>query len=138
MTDLEALQAALAAEHAIIYGYGVAGARLTGKAEALATASIRVQRERRDTLSGLVTAAGATPVAAAPAYRTPFPVTGATTARRLAAALETGGTGAAWDLVAASAPDSPARRLAVAWLSDAAVRIARWGEPVPPLPGQPT
>ena len=87
---LQALQAALAAEHAAVYGYGVAGALLTGAAQAMALADWQAHQEARDTLHAMITKLGATPVAASAAYELPFPVRDARSARRLAAALEDG------------------------------------------------
>jgi len=138
VSDQDALQAALAAEQAIVYGYGVLGAHLSGADQQLAGASLQVHQERRDAIAALITGAGATPSPAAAAYGLPFPVTGAGTARRLAVQLETSGAGAAWDLVSAAAPGSAARGVGIEWLADAAARVQRWGGAVPALPGQPS
>ena len=46
----------------------------------------------RDTLEAMLTRRGATRLAAAPAYKLPFPVTGAASAKKLAATLEDGVT----------------------------------------------
>ncbi len=137
MTELSALKAALAAEQAIVYGYGVVGAHLSGKEEKLASVLLTAHQERRDRLSALITSLGALPPPALPAYRLPFGVTDATTARQLAVVLEEGASGAAWDLVAASAPRSTARELAVAWLSNTAVATSEWGHMPAALPGAP-
>jgi hypothetical protein len=136
MSDLAALQAALAAEDAAIYGYGVAGALLTGTDRDYATGVLQAHQVVRDRLMALVSALGPTPVAAQPAYQLPSRVTNPATARELAASLEQGVAGAFWDLVAASAPASQTRSLAIGWLSDTAIRAAHWG-PAQPLPGQP-
>ena len=71
--ELQALQAALAAEHAAVYGYGVAGAMLSGADQALAMADWKAHQEARDTLQAMITKLGATPVAASAAYELPFP-----------------------------------------------------------------
>jgi uncharacterized protein DUF4439 len=136
MTELEALQAALAAEHATVYGYGVAGAVLRGADRGYATAALNAHLALRDRLIALVTSLKAAPVAAQPAYQLPSAVTDATTARALAAHLEEGGAGAVWDVIAASAPGGRVRAAAITWLSDAAVRAAHWGAKQA-LPGQP-
>lgn len=136
MSDIAALQAALAAEQAIVYGYGFVGAHLSGHAEDYAAACLRQHQQRRDQLAGLLDTARVMPTTGPPAYQVPVP-SGPSQARQLAAQLEGGGAGAAWDLVAASAPASTARRLAIAWIADAAVSINSWGQAVPPLPGQP-
>jgi hypothetical protein len=137
MSELVALKQALAAEQAVVYGYGVAGAHLKGKDEKLAAARLVVHQDLRDRLAALITALGAVPAAGPAAYRLPFPVSGAATARQLAAHLESGAAGAAWDLAAASGPRSTGRRLAIEWLSDAAVAASQWGFAPSALPGSP-
>jgi hypothetical protein len=84
----------------------------------------------------LVKALHGKPVAAQPAYQLPQPVVDQTSARALAAHLETGAAGSLWDLVAASPPGGRLRSLAIGWLSEAAVRAAHWGARQA-LPGQP-
>ena len=136
MTVVTALQAALAAEYATVYGYGVVGARLTGADQGYATTALEAHMVTRDRLIGLVSALGATPVAALPAYRLPFAVTDTASAKQLAAQLEQGCAGAAWDLIAASAPSTSLRSLGISWIADAAVRATHWGG-TQALPGQP-
>jgi hypothetical protein len=136
VTELAALQAALAAEQATIYGYGVSGAILQGADRNYATAALAAHMLVRDRLTSKISATHATPVTAQPAYELPFPVTTATTARELASHLEQGCAGAFWDLVAASPPQSGPRSLAIGWLTDTALRAAHWGA-AQALPGQP-
>ena len=136
--ELDALQRAVAAENAIVYGYGLVGSHLTGSAEAYADASLQAHLARQSQLEAMIRAAGATPVAASPAYRSPIAVTNATSAARLGAYLEEAAEGAAWDLVSTAAPSSDVRRLAVAWLSDATSRATRWRGGLPDaFPGRP-
>ncbi|HET6909003.1 MAG TPA: ferritin-like domain-containing protein [Mycobacteriales bacterium] len=140
MTGAEALARAVAAEQQVIYGYGVAGAHLTGPQLGAALAALDVHRIRRDTLMQLLSAAGGRAPVEAPAYALPFAVTTPSTARALCALLEDGCAGAAWDLTAATAAHSPTRSLAVTWLGDSAVRAAQWrgrGAALPALPGRP-
>jgi hypothetical protein len=137
VTELAALQAALAAEQATIYGYGVSGSILRGSDRDYATDALEAHMVVRDRLIALVTAMGATPVAARAAYRLPFAVTGQTTAGALAGHVERGCADAFWDLVAATGPGSAVRTLAIGWLGDAAIRAAHWGAQQA-LPGQPT
>ena len=59
-----ALQAALAAENAAIFGYGVAGAHLTGSSLAAAEQDWTRHNEARDTLAAMIRQLGATPAAA--------------------------------------------------------------------------
>ena len=136
MTLREALAAALAVEHQVVYGYGVAGAHLSAAARPRALRALDAHRQRRDRLAALV---GPSAPAAAAAYALPFPVRDDATARSLCAVLEDGCAGAAWDLVAAAAAASTGRDLGVSWLAESAVAAARWRgvSPGPPLPGQP-
>ena len=136
MGELVALKQAIAAEQAVVYGYGVVGAHLRGTDRRLAASRLTSHQALRDRLAGLITALGALPPPAQPAYQLPFAVTSAASARRLAAQLENGAAGAAWDLVASTASRSAARSTAVEWLADAAVAAARWGAELPALPGR--
>lgn len=75
MTDVDALQRTLAAEHAAIYVFGALG----GRASTLDAVGLRTALDtayddhlaRRNHLRTLVAAAGEIPVAAEPAYRLP-------------------------------------------------------------------
>src|ERR1700748_1165448 len=87
-----ALQAALAAEHAAVYGYGVLGAMLSGSGQADARADWAAHQVARDTLVAMLAKLDVTPVAASPAYQLPFPVTSAKSAAKLAVTLEEGVT----------------------------------------------
>jgi hypothetical protein len=83
-----ALQSALAAENAAIYGYGVAGAQLGTAARAQALRDWTQHEVGRDQLQAMLTSLGVKPVAAQPAYRLPFPVHGTRAAISLAGYLE--------------------------------------------------
>ena len=83
-----ALQAALDAEHAAVYGYGVAGAHLAGAKQRAAARDWAAHEAARDTLAAMIIALGAQPVAASAAYQLPFPVHGERSAVMLAALLE--------------------------------------------------
>jgi hypothetical protein len=140
--QVQAMQGALAAEHAVIYGYAAAGAHLAGADLAAARAADRVHRDRRDALAADIRERDAEPVTAEPAYRLPFPVTGRPAALKLLATLEDGAA-AAWHYLVAAAADARVRRTAVAVLIDAAVRATGWRltvEPAKaavPFPGRP-
>lgn len=136
MGDLAALQAALATEYEVVYGYGVAGAHLSDDAETYALSRLTVHMQRRDALTALIASAGGTPVSARAAYRLPFRVTNATSAGLLAGHLEQGASDAYWDLVAAAPASSSARQQAIDWLTDSAMSAAQWGA-TQALPGQP-
>src|SRR5664279_663452 len=118
------LQTVLAGEHAAIYGYGVAGAALAGGQRSRALSEFTSHRIRRDQLEALIRARGGQPVAAAPSYVLPAPVTSAADAVVLATLLEER-LAAVWaDAVAGLAGDL--RALAVGGLRDCAVSAARW------------
>lgn len=99
---LDAAQAALAAEHAAVYGYGVVGGRLDDARRAEATAAYDAHRARRDALARTVRDLGGKPAVAAAAYALPFEVPDAAAALRLAADLEDRIAGVYSDLVRAS------------------------------------
>jgi len=75
MTPIEALQAALAAEHAAVYVVGVLGAQASESRQptlyAALAGSYRDHRRSRDQLSVLIAKNGADPVAAEVAYAVP-------------------------------------------------------------------
>ncbi|MFE5914822.1 ferritin-like domain-containing protein [Streptomyces wedmorensis] len=124
MTALDAAQAALAAEHAAVYGYGVVGGRIGTERRPEARAAYEAHRARRDALRRTVRDLGGTPVAAEAAYALPFPVADPAGAVRLAAVLEDRVAGVYSDLVRAA--EGPMRREAAAALREAAVRAVRW------------
>ena len=121
---LRAAQAALAAEHAAVYGYGVVGGRIGDDRLAEAREGYAAHRARRDTLARTVRDMGGTPDSAAPAYALPFAVPDAPAAIRLAAELENRVAAVYADLVRASA--GTLRRQAAGALREAAVRAVRW------------
>jgi hypothetical protein len=131
---ISALQGALAAEHVAIFGYGVLGAHLLGAQRQTADQMWNSHRARRDRLRSYVEAGGATPVAAAPAYRLPSPVSSPRTAAQLAARLEDGVTAGYAGL--AGAADPALRRYAAQAMQEATVRAVRWrGSPPAAFPG---
>jgi hypothetical protein len=123
-STLAAAQAALAAEDAAVYGYGVVGARVGAGLRSDARTAYDAHRAQRDALTRAVRGLGAQPVAADPAYALPFPVPDEATAVRLAAYLEDRIAGSYADLVRAA--DGDLRRVAAAALRDAALRAVRW------------
>ncbi len=132
---ITALQAVLAAENAAIFGYGVAGAHLTGRRQATATAYWNDHRSARDTLAAMLRASGQQPVAADDAYRLPFGVHTATEAVSLAVFLEDGVTTAYLGLVAAG--DAGLRAFGALAMQDSAVRAAFWRGASVAFPGIP-
>ncbi|MFE0633255.1 ferritin-like domain-containing protein [Streptomyces sp. NPDC058864] len=121
---LKAVQAALSAEHAAVYGYGIVGARVGGRLTEQAQQAYDAHRARRDALRRTVGDLGGEPVAAEPAYALPFDVPDGASAVRLAAELEDRVAGVYADLVRAA--DADLRRGAADALREAAVRAVRW------------
>ena len=78
MSDVDALQRTLAGEHAAVFVLAALGGRAsTLTAPQLRTAigtAVETHVEYRDHLRTVIAAAGAVPVAAAPAYRLPEPL----------------------------------------------------------------
>ncbi|MFI5568307.1 ferritin-like domain-containing protein [Streptomyces sp. NPDC051740] len=131
--ELRALQAALAAEHAAVYGYGVVGGRIGKDRRTEARTAYDAHRARRDALVRTVKDAGGAPVAAAAGYALPFPVPDAAAAVRLAAELEDRVAGVYADLVRASGGER--RRGAAEAMREAAVRSVRWNGESVAFPG---
>jgi hypothetical protein len=123
MSELDALQTALAAEHATVHVLGALGSRTSASASpglfrALSDA-FTTHRARRDQLSRWIRDDGATPVASEPAYRLP-PAVGPDAVTRAALDLERScAESYAW-LVAHTT--GTRRRWAVQALTNAAVR----------------
>jgi len=132
---IAALQAALAAEHAAVYGYGVVGAMLAGTGRADARADWLAHQVARDNLAAMLARLGATPVSASPAYRLPFAVTGAASAKRLAATLEKGVTSAYLGLVAVNSP--ALRAFGAKAMQTSANRATAWSGTTVAFPGMP-
>ncbi|MGW5866778.1 ferritin-like domain-containing protein [Streptomyces sp. NPDC055239] len=122
--ELKAVQAALAAEHAAVYGFGVVGGRIGEGRRSEARTAYDTHRARRDELQRAVRDLGGEPEPSAAAYALPFAVPDSAAAVRLATDLEERVAGVYSDLVRAS---TGARRGSAAEaLRDAAVRAARW------------
>lgn len=135
ITPVPALQAALAAENAAIYGYGVAGAHLTGGSRSSAEQYWTGHRQARDTLTAMIMARHVTPAAALAYYDLPFAVNSAATATALAARLEDGVTAAYLGLVAV--PDQRLRTFGAMAMQAAAERAAYWRGSTEAFPGLP-
>ncbi len=133
--DRRALQTLLGAEHAAVYGYGVAGARLAGPARERAERVWAAHRSRRDELAGMVADLGGTPEPPAASYALPFAVGSPDDARTLVTLVEER-LAAIWaDAVAAMAGEL--RTFAAQGLTDAATAAARWRGGSVPFPGLP-
>jgi hypothetical protein len=128
-----ALQAALAAEHAAVYGYGVAGAHLAGARLQAATSYWTAHQVARDSLTAMLTALGAQPVPSAASYQLPFPVPDAPAAVRLATYLEERVATAYLGLVALTPVGL--RRFGAQSTQTAALRAAWWRGSTLAFPG---
>lgn len=130
-----ALQAALAAENAAVYGCGVAGAHLSGGQLNTIIQAWNAHRARRDQLQAMLRARGAKPEAALPSYRLPQPVAGPRDAVSLALLIEDRVTTAYLGLVAL--PDATLRGYGALAMQEAAVRAAVWRGGTTAFPGLP-
>ena len=130
---LAALQAALAAEDAAIFGYGVAGAHLSGNRKSAAEQDWTGHNEARDTLTAMISALGAAPAAGQAFYRLPFQVNDAASAAKLAAYLEEGVTRAYLGMVAVS--DRRLRTFGALAMQNSAERAAFWRGTTEAFPG---
>ncbi|MGY1987451.1 ferritin-like domain-containing protein [Blastococcus sp. SYSU DS0669] len=120
-----ALDAALAAEHAAVWGYGVVGAALPPEQRGAAAAAETGHRQVRDRVTTLLGERGADPALPEAGYALPFPVLSPVDAAALAAVLEEG-VAAAWVRVLDRAAERTTRALAVEALTAAEVRAVAW------------
>ena len=134
MSTLDALQAALAGEHACVYAYGLVGAHVSEGAMERARAAYETHRARREELSRQIRLRNAEPVAAMPAYVVPIEVNDNASARQLAGLIEQRLAVLYADLVSATSVPS-LRELAVSTLIETAVLAARWTGDTNALPG---
>jgi hypothetical protein len=129
-----ALQSALAAEHAAVYGYGVVGAYLTGSQQGTATTDWVAHQVARDRLEAMLRSAGASqPTAAAVAYQLPMPVRNAREAVALAVVLEDRVATAYLGLVALS--NTAIREYGAQQVQASALRAASWRGSTVAFPG---
>ena len=133
--EVTALQAALAAENAAIYGCGIAGAHMSGGQLDAMTRAWDAHRARRDQLTAMLRDRNAVPVAALPAYRLPLQVNSAHDAVSLALLLEDRVTTVYLGLVAL--PDAQLREFGALAMQDSAVRAAAWRGRAVAFPGLP-
>jgi hypothetical protein len=123
-TELDALQATLAAEHAAVYVLTLVGSRTSESAERELYTALRAayeaHRRSRDTLIGAIAGLGATPGPAAAAYTAPAGLDTSDGRYQVALALEQGCAATYAALVGATSGD---RRLeAIGLLNDVAAR----------------
>jgi hypothetical protein len=128
-----ALQGALAAENSAVYGYGVAGAHLTGARRAAAVRNWVAHENARDALTAMLAARGAQPVAAAAVYALPFRVHNAAAAVALATVLEDRLSAAYLGLVGLA--DPAMRAFGARGARTAALRAVTWRGSTLAFPG---
>ena len=132
---VDGIRAALTAEYAAVYGYGVVGAHLRGAALAEASRALAWHQGREALLRAALSARGAEVPAPEAAYVLPFPVSSAVTAARLATALEEG-VGTVYANLVADGEGGDRQDAAVA-LGQCALRAAQWRGFSVPFPGLP-
>jgi hypothetical protein len=142
---IKALQVALAAEHAAVYGYSAAGGHLSVTRRPLAVTHFTAHSAARDLLAGAIRGRSAKAPAALPAYAVPVLADGVAAAAFLATLEDATAAGYAGVL---GATDDPAlRKLAVGGLIASAARATTWRQvsgakqvtrPFPGIAGTPT
>jgi Domain of unknown function (DUF4439) len=130
-----AISAALAAEQAAIYGYGVVGSHVTGTEAAAARAYWTAHQAAADKLTALLQAREAAVPPAAAAYQLPHAVRTPAQAASLAVTLEDQVLSAYLGLIAVD--DEPLRALGARQARTAALRAAAWRGSTVAFPGLP-
>ena len=137
MTPVEALQKALAAEHAAVHLYGLLGAQSSKSEQPVLFARLddaySAHRDSRDRLTVLVAAKGADPVAAKVDYAAPGPTSTPAQIEAVARTLERRVTRTYGELVANTAGTD--RRWAITALDGSALREVAFGVPPAHFPG---
>lgn len=134
LTDAEALQNALRAEHAAVYGYGFIGAHCAGKDRERSYECLDAHRTKRDTLRGELVRLSVDPAASKSVYALPD-ATDQDTLDTFATELEERTTHGYLRLAAAD--DVALRDLAARSLQEATIRGLTWGAELVDLPGFP-
>ena len=137
MTPVQALQKALAAEHAAVHLYGLLGGQSSKSRQPLLFARLErtyeEHRAARDELTVLVTRNGAEPVAAKVDYAVPGPTSTPGQIRAVARTLERRVTRTYGELVANTAGGE--RRWAITALDTSALRELSFGAAPSDFPG---
>lgn len=122
---VDAIQLALDAEHAAIWTYGLVTAFLPDDFTKSVDRAAAEHRLRRDACQSVLSAAGATPHPAEPAYLPPEPVRDITSSMALVIAAETDAT-RTWRALLERTDDSALRVFALDALTSSAMRVTRW------------
>ena len=121
---IKALQTAMAAEHAAIYGYSAAGGHLSVNRRPDAVSDFVAHSTARDLLAAALKGRGGKSPAALPAYAIPALKDGIAAATFLATLDEA--TAAGYAGVLGTTTDPSLRRLAVTGLTASATRATKW------------
>ncbi len=136
-TTIEALQTALAAEHAAVYVYGYLGARTSESGQPRVFAEVRdaytTHRAWRDLLTSRVREEGEEPVAAEATYE--LPRSPATLQGVMQAAADVEARCADTYAYVVATTEGHDRRWAIDALTRSAVRQVAWGRDPGPFPG---
>ncbi len=137
MTPVEALQKALAAEHASVHLYGLLGAQSSKSRQPALfrrlDSAYEEHRASRDELTGLIVRKGTDPVAAEVDYEVPGPTSTPRQIEALARTIERRVTSTYGELVARTAGSD--RRWAISALDRSAVRELGFGANPSHFPG---
>jgi Domain of unknown function (DUF4439) len=125
-SSVDALQRALAAEHAAVWVYDLVGAFVPDAVNRRLNEAATTHQARRDATEQMLIDAGARPVPAQPGYLTPEPVTDAASALRLVITAETDAAATWRSVIERSAAGLGLRGMALDALTDTAVRATRW------------
>jgi hypothetical protein len=134
--SVEAVQAALGAEHAALWVYGLVSAFLPDAFNAAVAEGTTAHRARRDATERLLADAGQTPRPAEPAYVPPQPVKDQKSAIAVLVVAEADTT-VGWRAVLERTDDANVRRAALEALTAAAVRATRWRRAAGQTPAAP-
>ncbi|WP_244932321.1 ferritin-like domain-containing protein [Nocardioides sp. W7] len=137
MSEVDALQTVLAAEHAAVYVLGALGGQTSASAQPALFAALQdahaAHRDRRDQVVARLQGLGASPVPAEPAYELPPDLGTVAAVTTRARELEAGCASTYGFLVGSTT--GALRRWAVEALTDAAVRGLGFGAAPEILPG---
>lgn len=120
-----ALFDAVAAEHGVIYGYGIVSAHSNPTANGLVSSALREHRARREEAIARLSSRGVTPPLPAPGYALPNAVKGPIDAAKLGLRMEED-SAQVWRAVLEQATTGEDRTLAVTALTESAVNAAAW------------
>jgi hypothetical protein len=133
---VDAVQAALGAEHAAIWVYGLVSAFLPADLSAPVNEGITAHRARRDATERLLDSVGVLPRPAEAAYLPPSPVNNRNSAVSVLVTAEVDAS-IAWRAVLDRTDDPALRQSALDALTSSAVRATRWRKVVGTQPATP-